>query len=187
MTIEDIKKDVEQKMRRSLEGFKNDFLTKIRTGRAHIGLLDHIQVDYFGSNVSISQVANLALIDSRTISVQPWDKKMVTVVMKAIRESNFGLNPALLGDLIRVPMPVLTEERRRELSKVVKSEGESAKVVVRNLRRDANDQLKKLLKDKNISEDNERRAQDEIQKLTNKFVAAIEKLVQIKESEVMTV
>lgn len=173
-------------MQRSLEAFKSD-LAKIRTGRAHTGLLDHIQVDYYGSNVPISQVANLTLVDARTIGVQPWEKKMVAVVEKAIRESDLGLNPATQGDLIRVPMPALTEERRRELSKVVKSEGESAKVAVRNLRRDANEQLKKLLKDKDISEDDERRAQDEVQKLTDKFVSEIEKLVQTKETEIMTV
>ncbi|UDG83055.1 ribosome recycling factor [Candidatus Vallotia lariciata] len=187
MTIADIKKDAEHKMRRSLEGFQKDYLTKIRTGRAHTGLLDHIRIEYYGSNISILQVANLTLIDANTISVQPWDKKMVAVITKAIRESHFGLNPVSQGELIRVPMPVLTEERRRELSKVVKSEGENAKVVIRNLRRDANDQLKKLLKDKDISEDDERRAQDEVQKLTDKFVGEIEKLVQIKESEIMTV
>ncbi|MCF2133715.1 MULTISPECIES: ribosome recycling factor [Burkholderiaceae] len=186
MTVADIKKGAEQKMQRSLEAFKSD-LAKIRTGRAHTGLLDHIQVDYYGSNVPISQVANLTLVDARTIGVQPWEKKMVAVVEKAIRESDLGLNPATQGDLIRVPMPALTEERRRELSKVVKSEGESAKVAVRNLRRDANEQLKKLLKDKDISEDDERRAQDEVQKLTDKFVSEIEKLVQTKETEIMTV
>lgn len=186
MTVADIKKSADQKMQRSLEAFKND-LAKIRTGRAHTGLLDHIQVDYYGSNVPISQVANLSLVDARTIGVQPWEKKMVAVIEKAIRESDLGLNPATQGDLIRVPMPPLTEERRRELSKVVKSEGESAKVAVRNLRRDANEQLKKLLKDKEISEDDERRAQDEVQKLTDKFVAEIDKLVQTKESEIMTV
>ncbi|KAG0162932.1 hypothetical protein DFQ28_007836 [Apophysomyces sp. BC1034] len=186
MTVADIKKGAEQKMQRSLEAFKSD-LAKIRTGRAHTGLLDHLQVDYYGSNVPISQVANLTLVDARTIGVQPWEKKMVAVLEKAIRESDLGLNPATQGDLIRVPMPALTEERRRELTKVVKSEGESAKVAVRNLRRDANEQLKKRLKDKEISEDDERRAQDEVQKLTDKFVADIEKLVQTKETEIMTV
>lgn len=186
MTVADIKNGAQQKMQRSLEAFRSD-LAKIRTGRAHTGLLDHIQVDYYGSNVPISQVANLTLIDARTIGVQPWEKKMVAVVEKAIRESDLGLNPATQGDLIRVPMPALTEERRRELTKVVKSEGESAKVAVRNLRRDANEQLKKLLKDKAISEDDERRAQDEVQKLTDKFVAEIDKLVQTKETEIMTV
>jgi ribosome recycling factor len=173
-------------MQRSIEAFKAD-LAKIRTGRAHTGLLDHIQVDYYGSNVPISQVANMTLVDARTIGVQPWEKKMVPVIEKAIRESDLGLNPATQGDLIRVPMPALTEERRRELTKVVKSEGETAKVAVRNLRRDANDQLKKSVKDKEISEDDERRASDEVQKLTDKFVAEIDKLVQTKESEIMTV
>jgi ribosome recycling factor len=186
MAVADIKKGAEQKMQRSIEAFKND-LSKIRTGRAHTGLLDHIQVDYYGSPVPISQVANLTLVDARTIGVQPWEKKMVPVVEKAIRESDLGLNPATQGDLIRVPMPALTEERRRELTKVVRSEGETAKVAVRNLRRDGNEQLKKLVKDKEISEDDERRAGDEIQKLTDRFVAEIDKLVQTKEAEIMTV
>ncbi|CAM2192855.1 ribosome recycling factor [Paraburkholderia sp. A1RI_3L] len=186
MAVADIKKGAEQKMQRSIDAFKND-LSKIRTGRAHTGLLDHIQVDYYGSPVPISQVANLTLVDARTIGVQPWEKKMVPVVEKAIRESDLGLNPASQGDLIRVPMPALTEERRRELTKVVKSEGETAKVAVRNLRRDANEQLKKLVKDKEISEDDERRAGDEIQKLTDRFVAEIDKMVQTKEAEIMTV
>ena len=186
MTVADIKKGAEQKMQRSIDAFKND-LSKIRTGRAHTGLLDHIQVDYYGSPVPISQVANLTLVDARTIGVQPWEKKMVPVVEKAIRESDLGLNPATAGDLIRVPMPALTEERRRELTKVVKSEGETAKVAVRNLRRDANEQLKKLVKDKEISEDDERRTGDEIQKLTDRFVGEIDKLVQTKEGEIMTV
>ncbi|MDR6467085.1 ribosome recycling factor [Paraburkholderia graminis] len=173
-------------MQRSIDAFKND-LSKIRTGRAHTGLLDHIQCDYYGSPVPISQVANLTLIDARTIGVQPWEKKMVPVVEKAIRESDLGLNPATQGDVIRVPMPALTEERRRELTKVVKSEAETAKVAVRNLRRDANEQLKKLVKDKEISEDDERRAGDDVQKLTDKFVAEIDKLVVTKEAEIMTV
>ncbi|AFT86314.1 ribosome recycling factor [Paraburkholderia phenoliruptrix BR3459a] len=173
-------------MQRSIDAFKND-LSKIRTGRAHTGLLDHIQCDYYGSPVPISQVANLTLIDARTIGVQPWEKKMVQVVEKAIRESDLGLNPATQGDVIRVPMPALTEERRRELTKVVKSEAETAKVAVRNLRRDANEQLKKLVKDKEISEDDERRAGDDVQKLTDKFVAEIDKLVATKEAEIMTV
>ncbi|WP_296654332.1 ribosome recycling factor [Paraburkholderia sp.] len=186
MAVADIKKGAEQKMQRSIEAFKSD-LAKIRTGRAHTGLLDHIQVDYYGSPVPISQVANLTLVDARTIGVQPWEKKMVQVVEKAIRESDLGLNPATHGDLIRVPMPALTEERRKELTKVVKSEGETAKVAVRNLRRDANEQLKKLVKDKEISEDDERRASDEVQKLTDRFVAEIDKLVQTKEAEILTV
>ncbi|MFM0741004.1 ribosome recycling factor [Paraburkholderia xenovorans] len=186
MSVAGIRKGAEQKMQRSIDAFKND-LSKIRTGRAHTGLLDHIQCDYYGSPVPISQVANLTLIDARTIGVQPWEKKMVQVVEKAIRESDLGLNPATQGDVIRVPMPALTEERRRELTKVVKSEAETAKVAVRNLRRDANEQLKKLVKDKEISEDDERRAGDDVQKLTDKFVAEIDKLVVTKEAEIMTV
>ncbi|CAB3779361.1 Ribosome-recycling factor [Paraburkholderia ultramafica] len=186
MSVADIRKGAEQKMQRSIDAFKND-LSKIRTGRAHTGLLDHIQCDYYGSPVPISQVANLTLIDARTIGVQPWEKKMVQVVEKAIRESDLGLNPATQGDVIRVPMPALTEERRRELTKVVKSEAETAKVAVRNLRRDANEQLKKLVKDKEISEDDERRAGDDVQKLTDRFVAEIDKLVVTKEAEIMTV
>lgn len=186
MTVADIKKSVDQKMQRSIESFKAD-LGKVRTGRAHTGLLEQIQVDYYGSNVPISQVANLTLIDARTIGVQPWEKKMVNVVEKAIRESDLGLNPSTQGEMIRVPMPALTEERRRELVKVVKSEAEGAKIAVRNLRRDANEQLKKLLKDKEISEDDERRAQDDVQKLTDRFVATIDALVQTKEGEIMTV
>jgi ribosome recycling factor len=186
MSVADIKKGADQKMQRSIDAFKND-LSKIRTGRAHTGLLDHIQVDYYGSPVPISQVANLTLIDARTIGVQPWETKMVQVVEKAIRESDLGLNPATQGDVIRVPMPALTEERRRELTKVVKSEAETAKIAVRNLRRDANEQLKKLVKDKEISEDDERRAGDDVQKLTDRFVAEIDKLVTTKEAEIMTV
>lgn len=186
MSVADIKKNVEQKMKSSIESFKNN-LAKIRTGRAHAGLLDHVQVDYYGSMVPISQVANVNLVDSRTIGVQPWEKKMVGVVEKAIRESDLGLNPATQGDLIRVPMPMLTEERRRELTKLVKSEGENAKVAVRNLRRDANEQLKKLVKDKEASEDDERRGSDEVQKLTDKFVAEIDELVKQKDAEIMTV
>ena len=162
-------------------------MAKIRTGRAHTGLLDHVQVDYYGSMVPISQVANVTLVDARTIGVQPWEKKMVQVVEKAIREADLGLNPATMGDIIRVPTPALTEERRKELTKVVKGEGEDAKVAVRNLRRDANEQLKKLVKDKAISEDDERRGGDEVQKLTDKFVAEIDKLVAEKDKEIMTV
>jgi ribosome recycling factor len=186
MTLAEIKTGVDQKMQRSLEAFKSD-LAKIRTGRAHTGLLDHIQVDYYGSNVPISQVANMSLIDARTIGVQPWEKKMVQAVERAIRDADLGLNPATQGDLIRVPMPALTEERRRELVKVVKNEAETAKIAVRNLRRDANEQLKKLLKDTEISEDDERRSQDDVQKLTDKFVTEIDKLVLTKEAEIMTV
>lgn len=176
MTVADTKKSVEQKMQKSIEAFKAD-LAKVRTGRAHTGLLDHVQVDYYGSMVPISQVAAVSLADARTISVQPWEKKMVQAVEKAIRDGDLGLNPATMGDVIRMPMPPLTEERRRELTKVVKGEAEGAKVAVRNLRRDANEQFKKLVKDKAISEDDERRGQDEVQKLTDKFVAEIDKLV----------
>jgi len=186
MSVADVKKGVEQKMQRSIEAFKND-LAKIRTGRAHTGLLDHVQVDYYGSMVPISQVANLTLVDARTIGVQPWEKNMVAKVEKAIREADLGLNPATTGDLIRVPMPALTEERRRELTKVVKSEGETAKVAIRNLRRDANEALKKLVKDKEISEDDERRLMDEIQKLTDRTIAEVDHLVQSKEQEILAV
>lgn len=186
MTVADIKKNVEQKMQSSIESFKGQ-LAKIRTGRAHTGLLDHVQVDYYGSMVPIGQVANVTLVDARTIGVQPWEKNMVAKVEKAIRESDLGLNPATQGDLIRVPMPMLTEERRREMTKLVKGEGENAKVAVRNLRRDANEQVKKLVKDKEASEDDQRRTEDDVQKLTDKAVAEIDKLVQQKEAEIMTV
>ncbi|NSX04992.1 ribosome recycling factor [Cupriavidus gilardii] len=186
MSVADIKKSAEQKMQKTIEAFKAD-LAKIRTGRAHTGLLDHVQVEYYGSPVPISQVANIGLADARTISVQPWEKKMVGAVEKAIRDADLGLNPATMGDVIRVPMPPLTEERRKELTKVVKGEGESAKVAVRNLRRDANEQFKKLVKDKSISEDDERRGQDEVQKLTDRYVAEIDKLVAEKDKEIMTV
>ncbi|WP_454721267.1 MULTISPECIES: ribosome recycling factor [Cupriavidus] len=186
MSVADTKKSVEQKMQKTIEAFKAD-LAKIRTGRAHTGLLDHVQVDYYGSPVPISQVANVGLADARTISVQPWEKKMVGAVEKAIRDADLGLNPSTMGDVIRVPMPMLTEERRKELTKVVKGEAEGAKVAVRNLRRDANEQFKKLVKDKAISEDDERRGQDEVQKLTDKFVAEIDKMVAEKDKEIMTV
>lgn len=186
MTVADTKKSAEQKMQKTIEAFRAD-LAKVRTGRAHTGLLDHVQVDYYGSMVPISQVANVGLADARTISVQPWEKKMVGAIEKAIRDADLGLNPATMGEIIRVPMPALTEERRKELTKVVKGEAEGAKVAVRNLRRDANEQFKKLVKDKTISEDDERRGQDEVQKLTDKFVAEIDKLVAEKEKEIMTV
>ncbi|ALS62113.1 MULTISPECIES: ribosome recycling factor [Pandoraea] len=186
MTVADITKNAEQKMQSSIESFKGN-LAKIRTGRAHTGLLDHVQVDYYGSMVPISQVANVTLVDGRTIGVQPWEKKMVGVVEKAIRDADLGLNPATQGDLIRVPMPMLTEERRRELTKLVKSEGENAKVAVRNLRRDANEQLKKLVKEKEASEDDERRGSDVVQKLTDKSVVEIDELVQQKDAEIMKV
>lgn len=186
MSIAEIKSATDQKMSKSLDALKNA-LGKVRTGRAHTGLLEQIMVDYYGSPTSLGQVANLTLVDARTIGVQPWEKKMVAVIEKAIRESDLGLNPATNGELIRVPMPALTEERRRELAKVVKSEGEDAKVAVRNIRREANDQFKKLVKDKLISEDEERRAQDDIQKLTDRYVAEIDKAITQKEAELMTV
>ena len=186
MAIADIKKSTEQKMQKSLDTLKTD-LAKVRTGRAHTGLLDHIHVDYYGSPTALSQVANVTLVDARTIGVQPWEKKMVQVVEKAIRESDLGLNPATSGDMIRVPMPALTEERRRELTKVVKGEGEDAKVAIRNVRRDANNQFKDALKAKEISEDDERRAQDDVQKLTDRNIAEIDKMAVQKEAEIMTV
>lgn len=186
MTIADIKKTAEAKMAKSIEAFKNE-LQKIRTGRAHPGILDQVHVDYYGSAVPLSQVANLSLLDARTISVQPWEKGMGAKIEKAIRESDLGLNPSSQGDLIRVPMPALTEERRKELTKVVRHAGEDAKVAVRNLRRDANEQLKKLLKDKLVAEDEERRAQDEVQKLTDRTVAEIDKLVHGKEADILAI
>lgn len=184
--IADIKKNVEQKMSKSLEALKLD-LGKIRTGRAHTGLLDHVMVDYYGNPTAINQVANVTLTDARTIGVQPYEKNMVGPIEKAIRDSDLGLNPATNGEMIRVPMPMLTEERRRDLIKVVKNEGEDAKIAVRNIRRDANEQLKKLLKDKAVGEDDERRAQDEVQKLTDRFVAEIDKALQAKEVDLMAV
>lgn len=186
MSIPDIKKTAEGKMGKSIESFKNE-LHKIRTGRAHPGLLDQVHVDYYGSSVPISQVANVALLDARTITVQPWEKGMGAKIEKAIRESDLGLNPSSQGDLLRVPMPALTEERRRELTKVVRHAGEEAKIAVRSVRREANEHLKKLLKDKEASEDDERRAQDEVQRLTDRVIAEIDKLVQGKEAEVMAV
>ncbi|MDR1529736.1 MAG: ribosome recycling factor [Burkholderiales bacterium] len=186
MMIPEIKKQAEHKMSRSIETLKTE-LTKVRTGRAHTGILDHIQVDYYGTMTSITQVANVSLIDARTIGVQPWEKKMVSVVEKALRDSDLGINPSTQGDIIRLPMPALTEERRRELTKIVRHEGENTKIAVRNVRRDANEHLKKLLKDHEAAEDDERRAQDEVQKLTDHFVAEIDKIVAAKESEIMTV
>ncbi len=186
MTIADVKKNTEQKMQKSIETLKAD-LAKVRTGRAHTGILDHVMVDYYGSPTQITQVANVTLLDARTIGVQPWEKKMIAVIEKAIRESDLGLNPATQGDVIRVPTPPLTEERRKEMVKLVKGEGEDAKVAVRNIRRDANEGLKKLLKDKAVSEDDERRAQEDVQKLTDKFVAEIDKLMAEKEKEILTV
>ena len=186
MTTADIKKTAETKMAKSIDALKGD-LQKIRTGRAHPGILDQVSVDYYGSMVPISQVANVSLLDARTISVQPWEKGLGAKIEKAIRESDLGLNPASQGDLIRVPMPALTEERRRDLTKVVRHAGEDAKVAVRNLRREANEHLKKLLKDKAVAEDDERRAQDDVQKLTDRVVIEIDKLVHAKEAEIMAV
>lgn len=184
--IADIKKNAEQKMGKSIEALKHD-LAKVRTGRAHTGLLDHIMVDYYGSMMHLNQVGNVTLSDARTIAVQPFEKKMVQVVEKAIRDSDLGVNPATHGDVIRIPMPALTEERRRELTKVVKHEGENAKVAVRNIRRDANTHLKDELKNKTISEDEEKRAQDEVQKMTDKSILEIDKLVADKEKDLMAV
>ena len=184
--ISDVKKTADQKMHRSVETLKAD-LAKVRTGRAHTGLLDHIHVDYYGTAMPLSQVANVTLADPRTIGVQPWEKKMIPVVEKAIRDSDLGLNPATSGDLIRVPMPPLTEERRKELIKVVHKEAEGAKIAVRNVRRDANEQLKKLSKDKQCSEDEERRAHDDLQKLTDRVIAEIDQLLQAKEADLMAV
>lgn len=184
--ITEIRKSTEQRMSKSLDALKVD-LTKIRTGRAHTGLLDHVMVDYYGSPTLVNQVANITLIDARTIGVQPWEKNMVGKVERAIRDSDLGLNPATNGDIIRVPMPMLTEERRRDLIKLVKAEGENAKVAVRNIRRDANNSLKELLKKKEISEDDERRVQDDIQKLTDRFVAEIDQVLSVKETDLMAV
>ncbi len=186
MSIQDIKKNAEQKMQQSIDAFKNS-LTKVRTGRANPGLLDTVQVDYYGSMVPISQVANVSLLDARTISVSPWEKGMGAKIEKAIRDSDLGLNPSSQGELIRVPMPPMTEERRKELTKVVKGEGEHAKIAIRNLRRDANDGVKKLVKDKLASEDDERRATDEIQKFTDRYIAEVDKLVAAKEQDIMAV
>ena len=186
MSVADVKKNTDQKMQKSIETLKND-LAKVRTGRAHVGMLDHVQVDYYGTPTHINQVANVTLLDARTIGVQPWEKKMIATVEKAIRESDLGLNPSTQGDVIRVPTPALTEERRKEMVKLVKNEAEDAKIAIRNIRRDANEGLKKLLKDKAISEDDERRAQDDVAKLTAKFVAEVDKLVAEKEKEVLTV
>ncbi|HEX4916519.1 MAG TPA: ribosome recycling factor [Limnobacter sp.] len=186
MSVANIRKTTEEKMVKSIDSLKTD-LQKVRTGRAHTGILDHVQVEYYGSLVPISQVANLSLADARTITVQPWEKNMVNAIEKAIRESDLGLNPASMGETIRVPMPALTEERRKELTKFIKGEGEQTKIAIRNLRRDANEAFKKLVKDKEISEDDERRAQDDIQKLTDKYVSEVDQVLQVKEAEIMTV
>ena len=184
--ISDLKKNLELKMSKSLDTLRSNF-GKVRTGRAHPGILDHVMVPYYGNPTLITQVANINLIDNRTIGVQPWEKNMVGPVEKAIRDADLGLNPSTNGDVIRVPMPMLTEERRKDLIKVVRTEAEGAKVAVRNIRRDANEQLKKLLKDKEISEDDERRAQDDVQKSTDRFVVEIDKALQAKEADLMAV
>ena len=184
--ISELKKTLEHKMQKSVETLKTD-LAKVRTGRAHTGLLDHVMVEYYGAMVPVNQVANISLIDARTIGVQAWEKPMLGKIERAIRDSDLGLNPANMGELLRVPMPALTEERRRDLTKVVRNEGESAKVAVRNLRRDANQQLKDAVKDKEISEDDERRAEEDVQKLTDRHVAEIDKMLAAKEQELMQI
>lgn len=184
--ITDIKKSAEQKMKKSFEALKASF-GKIRTGRAHTGILDHVTIDYYGSPVPISQVANINLADSRTINVTPWEKNLLSQIEKTIRDSDLGLNPVTVGEIIRVPMPVLTEERRRDLTKVVKQEAEAARVSMRNIRRDANAHLKNMLKEKKIAEDEEHRGQDEVQKLTNHHISEIDKILQAKEVELMAV
>ena len=186
MTIDDIKKNLEAKMDQSIASFRTN-LTKIRTGRANPALLDTVHVDYYGSSLPLSQVANLSLLDARTIGIQPWEKGMGAKIEKAIRESDLGLNPSSMGDLIRVPMPMMTEERRRELTKVVRGEGESAKVAVRNIRREANDAVKKLVKDKLASEDDQKRSETEIQKITDRHIADVDQLVAGKEHDIMAV
>ena len=186
MSLEDIKKTSQTKMDQSIAAFKNN-LTKIRTGRANPALLDTIHVDYYGSMVPLSQVANVSLMDARTISVQPWEKGMGAKIEKAIRESDLGLNPASMGDLIRVPMPPMSEERRKEMTKLARTEGENSKIAIRNLRRDANESVKKLVKDKEASEDDQKRAEADIQKLTDKRMTEIDQLVAAKEQEIMAV
>jgi ribosome recycling factor len=184
--IADLKKAAEQKMQKSLDALKSD-LGKVRTGRAHTGLLDHIVVDYYGTPTALKQIATLSLPDARTIAVTPYEKRMAGVIEKAIRDSDLGLNPSSVGEIVRVPMPALTEERRKELIKVVKHEAENAKVAVRNVRRDANTHLKELLKDKKVAEDEERRAQDDVQKLTDRYIAEIDKVLHAKEAELMAI
>ena len=186
MTVAENKKSAEQRMQKSVESLKSN-LGKIRTGRAHTGLIDHVMVDYYGNPTPLPQVANVSLLDARTIGITPWDKKMAGAIEKAIREADLGLNPTVQGELIRIPMPPLTEERRRELAKLVKSEGEDARIAIRNLRRDANHALKELVKSKSISEDEERRGQDDIQKLTDRFIAEIDKILVTKEADLMSV
>ena len=182
--LAELKKTTEQKMARSIEAFKGD-LAKVRTGRAHTGLLDHVMVDYYGSATPLNQLAKITLLDARTIGVAPFDKKMLPAVEKAIRDANLGLNPASMGDTVRVPMPALTEERRKELIKVVRHDAENARIAIRNLRRDANHHLKEALKKKEVSENDERRTQDEVQKLTDRSIGELDKLLQQKEAELM--
>lgn len=184
--IADVKKSAEQKMKKTLETLKTDF-GKIRTGRAHTGLLDHVLVDYYGTPTPVSGVGNVTLLDARTIGVTPWDKKMAAAIEKAIRSSDLGLNPATVGDIVRVPMPALTDERRRDLVKVVHREAENARVAVRNVRRDANNHLKDLLKQKQVAEDEEHRAQDDVQKLTDRYIAEVDKAMATKEAELIAV
>ncbi|HQU79592.1 MAG TPA: ribosome recycling factor [Azonexus sp.] len=184
--IPELKKTAEGKMQKTLDALKSD-LQKVRTGRAHTGLLDHVQVDYYGSLVPVNQVANITLVDARTIGVQPWEKNMAQKIEKAIRDSDLGLNPASQGELIRVPMPALTEERRKEMIKVVKNEGEGAKVAIRNLRRDAITHLKDALKKGDIPEDDERKAQDDVQKLTDRYISEVDKMLAQKEAELLQV
>ena len=186
MTLADVKKNAQDRMVKSIETLRAD-LAKVRTGRAHTGILDHVTVDYYGSPTALPMVANLTLVDARTIGVQPFEKKMLAAIEKAIRDADLGLNPSSQGEMIRVPTPPLTEERRKEMVKLTKSEGEDAKIAVRNIRRDANEALKKMVKDKTASEDDERRSSDEIQKLTDKAVADIDKLLGEKEKEILTV
>jgi ribosome recycling factor len=186
MAIEEIRSTLETKMDQSIGALKNNLL-KIRTGRANPSALDSVQVDYYGALVPISQVANLSLLDSRTISVQPWEKGMGAKIEKAIRDSDLGLNPSSMGDLIRVPVPAMSEERRREMTKVVRNEGESSKIAIRNLRRDANESVKKLVKDKLASEDDQKRSEGDIQKLTDRHIAEVDRLVAAKEQDIMAV
>jgi ribosome recycling factor len=184
--IADIKKNAEQKMKKTIEALKTD-LGKVRTGRAHTGILDHVMVEYYGNPTPLPQVANVTLVDGRTIGVSPYEKKMAQAIEKAIRDSDLGLNPMTQGDMVRVPMPALTEERRRDLIKVVRHEGENARVAIRNIRRDANTHLKDLLKKKEVAEDDERRAQDEVQKLTDRSIAEIDKVLEVKEADLMAI
>jgi len=186
MSVADVRKSAEQKMQKSIEALKND-LGKVRTGRAHTGLLDHIMVDYYGNPTPVPQIGSVSLMDARTLAVTPWEKKLLPLVEKAIRDSDLGLNPASDGDRVRVPMPALTEERRRDLIKVVRHEAENARVAVRNIRRDANNHLKDMLKKKEVPEDQERKAQDDVQKLTDRFIGEIDKILQQKETDLLAV